>query len=369
VIKGIWYPKGSADRKEASLLIDDSTKFSVIHKGGKAELAAGDFLKLVVSDRIGNITRRLTLPDQSVFETLDNDGIDAYLKKHTHPASSRHFVYRMESSKIMLFFSLVAIIVLALSLKWSLPWASGLIAENFPQEAKEYISEESLAVMDVTVFNASEIDTDTQDKIQKHFNNTVLPALGDSSLDTDIFSLHFRKLALPIEGTPEIANAFAFPGGDIIITDELIRIAENQQEIDAILYHEIAHVLHNHGLKQVVQSTLVTAIIAMIVDGESLLEDILIGLPVFFFQNHYSKKYETEADIFAFELMLKTNINPTVFSSILGKISMDKKEAAQNDKQDSNYFSTHPTTNDRVEMAAKYAKQFSEQQAPGNVNP
>ncbi|NOY71224.1 MAG: M48 family metallopeptidase [Gammaproteobacteria bacterium] len=188
-------------------------------------------------------------------------------------------------------------------------------------------------------------------------------------MDTDIFSLHFRRLALPIEGAPEIANAFAFPGGDIIITDELIRIAENQQEIDAILYHEVAHVLHNHGLKQVVQSALVTVIITMIVDRESLLEEILLGLPVFFFQNHYSQKYETEADIFAFELMLKTNINPTVLSSILGKISMDKKEAAQNNKQDSNYFSTHPTTNERVEMAERYAKQFSEQQqALGNVN-
>lgn len=368
MIRGTWYPKGSANRKKASLIVNDSKKFSIMSEEGEIELVAGDFLGLAVSDRVGNIMRRLTLPDQSIFETLDNNAVDACLKTHIHPANSRSLFFQLESSHRMLFLSFIVIIALGISLKWSVPWASGLIAESIPQKVREHISRESLIVMDAAIFKESETSVVIQKKIKNHFENEVLPTLSGDTLKGSAFTLHFRKLSRSTAGTEkqiDIANAFAFPSGDIIVTDELIRVANNQQEIDVILYHEIAHVLHNHGLKQVIKSTLVTTIFLMLTDGASFVEDILLGLPVFFIQSHYSKIYETEADKFAFELMLKNNINPTVFSDMLSKISIEKKkEAVQVDEQNENYFSTHPATSKRLKMAKKYAEQFSKQRQP-----
>jgi len=60
-------------------------------------------------------------------------------------------------------------------------------------------------------------------------------------------SLEFRVVSSPIG-----ANAFALPGGSVIITDKLIKLA-NLEQLRAVLYHEIGHVKLNHGLKMIIE--------------------------------------------------------------------------------------------------------------------
>ena len=73
------------------------------------------------------------------------------------------------------------------------------------------------------------------------------------------------------------------PSGEIIITDKLIEMADNQQEIDSILLHEIGHVVHRHGLQQIIHGSLITIAITMIAGDAAAIEEMVVALPYFYY--------------------------------------------------------------------------------------
>ena len=50
-------------------------------------------------------------------------------------------------------------------------------------------------------------------------------------------------------------NAFALPGGTIIFTDEMIMLSEHDDELLAVLIHEIGHVVHRNGMRTIIQDS------------------------------------------------------------------------------------------------------------------
>ena len=83
-----------------------------------------------------------------------------------------------------------------------------------------------------------------QIKLRADFD-TFLKAAGD----TTPYQIEFR--AMKGQG----ANAFALPSGTIVISDELVLLAEDDREIVAVLAHECAHVRHRHVLRAVLQNS------------------------------------------------------------------------------------------------------------------
>ena len=55
------------------------------------------------------------------------------------------------------------------------------------------------------------------------------------------------------------ANAFALPGGTIVVTDELVELAGSPRAVAAVVAHEMGHVHHRHGLRQLIQSSAIAA--------------------------------------------------------------------------------------------------------------
>jgi Zn-dependent protease with chaperone function len=92
------------------------------------------------------------------------------------------------------------------------------------------------------------------------------------------------------------ANAFALPGGFVVLTDELVALAETDLEIIAVLMHELGHVEMRHTLRQTLQGALPGLLLAaMTGDVDSLAS----GLPAALMQLRYSRQMETEADAYA----------------------------------------------------------------------
>ena len=50
-------------------------------------------------------------------------------------------------------------------------------------------------------------------------------------------------------------NAFALPSGIIMVTDELVRIAEHPEEFESVLAHEAGHMVHRHSLRMLLQGS------------------------------------------------------------------------------------------------------------------
>ena len=354
MITGWLYPVDSSARSEAGLSANGGL-FTVT--SGTLAPVTGSIRELVVSPRVGNIPRKITLPDRSLFETTDNDDVDALLATTGHDAHRAGILHILESRWQWIALALLAtLLTVFAAVRWGMPWASKELAFAMPARATEIISEQTLALLDQAVLEESTLPVEEQQRIRQHFETTLLPLQHEDFT----YRLHFRSM-------PDIPNAFALPGGDIVITDRLIELADSQQEIDSVLLHEIGHVVHRHGLQQVLHSSFLTLGIIMISGDVTATGNIAVALPVFLLESHYSRENESEADHYAFERMMEAGIDPLQFSIMMEKISSALKSDPEGndsgrDKGDHadlvEYLSTHPSTPERILQAEKYSREF-----------
>ena len=354
MIKGWLYPVDSSARSAAGLSADGDRYTITIE--GYAPLT-GSTRDLVVSQRVGNIPRKITLPDSSLFETVDNDAVDSLLAATGHDAHRAGILHILESRWQWIALALLATLLTGFAaVRWGMPWASKELAFAMPAKATEIISEQTLDLLDQAIFEESSLPEEEQQRIRQHFETALLPLQnGDFN-----YQLHFRQMS-------DIPNAFALPAGDIVITDRLIELADSQAEIDSVLLHEIGHVVHRHGLQQVLHSSFLTIAIIMISGDVTATGNIAVALPVFLLESHYSRDNESEADHYAFERMMEAGIDPAHFGTIMEKISSTPgddakdKEPGSDEKDEEDllkYLSTHPTTPERILQAKRYSQAF-----------
>lgn len=354
MIKGWLYSVDSSARSGAELSANGD-RFTVTSDTRAS--VTGNIQELVVSQRVGNIPRRITLPDRSLFETTDNDAVDALLAAAGHGAYRAGILHALESRWQWIALALLVTLLLGFAtVRWGMPWASRELAFAMPARATAIISSQTLDLLDQLVLEESTLPVEEQQRIRQHFETTLLPLQHKDFT----YRLHFRRMS-------DIPNALALPAGDIIITDRLIELADSQEEIDSVLLHEIGHVIHRHGLQQVLHSSFLTVAIIMITGDATATSSIVVALPVFLLESHYSRENETEADHYAFERMLEAGIDPVHFSTIMAKIgsapgsgSLDNKSGndAQEDADLLQYLSTHPATAARVSQAENYSRKF-----------
>ena len=151
---------------------------------------------------------------------------------------------------------------------------------------------------------------------------------------------HFRILK------KEGPNAFSIPGGYIYVTYDLFDYIQSDDELAGILAHEIAHVIHNHALKQTRDNTKFTllTILGALLTGEPNVA-VLGKLTTITFLNQYSREYEEEADLTAINLLIKTGYNSVGFLTFLERLytrEMFKPEV------NLGIFQTHPETENRI---------------------
>ncbi len=140
-------------------------------------------------------------------------------------------------------------------------------------------------------------------------------------------TVEFR--ASPIIG----ANAFALPGGIVIVTDQLMQLAEHDDEILAVLAHEIGHVKHRHVLRGLPQDSATALIIAGVTGDVSSITPLAAAAPTFLMRAPHSREHEAEADRHALQLMQQMGMAPHHFPAILNRMaSRGGEESDEGDK-------------------------------------
>jgi Zn-dependent protease with chaperone function len=128
------------------------------------------------------------------------------------------------------------------------------------------------------------------------------------------------------------------------MTDELVVASENDDELVAILAHEIGHLEHRHSIRMAMQSSAVALIIAAISGDVVSSSSLLVALPTVLIHSSYSQEFETEADDYAWHYLVDNAIPTGSFASILTRI-----DGASGDSVVSKYLSSHPGTRLRVQ--------------------
>jgi len=280
-----------------------------------------------VSSRVGNISRRLELPDGSCFATQDNDAVDALF----HHAGGRALLaHWLESHWAWVSGALLATVVAVwAAVAWGIPYLAEQVARAIPVELEARMGEQTLQALDKLAFAPSQLSAPQQTRGRR-----LLSALAGRGQ-----RLEFRAMG------HGIANAFALPSGIIVVTDRLAELADNDEELQAVFAHELGHVYYRHSLRTWLQNSATALLTAAVLgDVNSIAANVAV-LPTLLLENQYSHAFEEQADDFAAQTLEKTGVNPCHLGVILRKMETSQSGGGE-DVPD--FLSTHPATEKRV---------------------
>lgn len=164
----------------------------------------------------------------------------------------------------------------------------------------------------------------------------VITALPEKERDARDFTVLFRDM--PSVGP----NAFALPGGTMVLTDDLVRDFPDENLLAGILGHEIGHVVEEHGLRRLYRSLGAYILISLLV-GETgpMMEDILLEGNALLALS-YGRKQETSADKFGVALSHKAGFDPAGLKAFFEELSDIMGDEMQ-------WMSSHPSHENRIE--------------------
>ena len=288
---------------------------------------------LEFSERVGSIPRRITFPEGGVFETRDNDAIDE-AREALGLKGGKAWLHQLESRWHVVLGSLAGIVLLSVAfVQWGIPALANQAARIMPVQADRAIGIGTLDLLDRTLFDPSKLPSARHSELSRRFADMTAP-LDDG---------HEYRLEMR-DSTSIGANAFALPSGIVVITDDLVHLAKSDEEIVAVLAHEIGHVRGRHALRQLLQAAGISALAVALLGDVSSISGILSAAPALVHAKH-SRDFEREADAFAKEWLRAHDIDETRFDAILCRMT-DSHGGSESDAID--YFSSHPPTDERV---------------------
>ncbi|CAA9890158.1 Peptidase M48-like protein [Candidatus Methylobacter favarea] len=166
-------------------------------------------------------------------------------------------------------------------------------------------------------------------------------------------------------------NAFALPGNKIGVHTGMLKLVDNQDQLAAVIGHEVGHVLAKHSNERASQELAVNEgmnIIQAIGAPQTALGQTAMGLlgigAQFGILMPYSRVHESEADIIGVDLMAKAGFDPRQSISL-----WQKMERASQGQQPVEFLSTHPSNETRIRDLEQHMPQtlalFQQAQAAG----
>jgi Zn-dependent protease with chaperone function len=280
-----------------------------------------------VDERLGRAPRRLRFADGAFCVVSDLNALDMLLASIAHRDG---WVDRIQRRARFVLLSLAACALLAAAVyKWGLPWVADIGAAHMPAGIGVKISDQALEVLDGKILLPTGIAENRQRTLNAKFHALRLPEGGNAKAD-----LLFRR-------SPQLgANAFTLPDGRIIVLDDLVTIIGDDRQILATLAHEAGHGHGNHGMRMLLQNSLVGAFLAFYVGDIS---SLLAIAPATLMQARYSRDFEEQADDYAAAVLRLNGMSPGLLADALDKLAESHKETAG-----AGYLSSHPATDARM---------------------
>ena len=250
---------------------------------------------------------------------------------HSHAPANTQWGDRLP--RWLLILPLLGLALLVAGYLYGIPMVASAIADRLPGSVRETLSRETMRSLDQGVFRASTLPRERQQALEAAFGQLKLPAGSKGS-----YRLEFRM------SDAIGANAMALPSGTIVVTDGLVTLARDDREILGVLAHEAGHVEGNHGLRGIVQNSLVGLVLAWIAGDVSAVAPAAAAALV---EANYSRDLEREADGFAIDVLAANGIPRRHFADILRRMEF-AGGGASNTMSALQYLSTHPATSERI---------------------
>jgi predicted Zn-dependent protease len=294
---------------------------------------------LKVSPRAGGSQRFINLPDGGQFICSDQGSLDTLPQESPSEGPVAWLEARWQVALAGVGITLMLVLA---GYFFGLPVAAEKIAARIPLETEAALGAEALDWLDEQGwFQETTLSDYAKTQVQERFNHLIsdLPIKANCRLE-------FRS------GKRFGPNAFALPGGTIVITDEMVRLNGGWDEVTAVLAHEIGHVELRHTLRSILQNSIIGVAVATVMADAATLSAVISGFPMLVAQTKYSRKFETEADTYAFELLKRCGYSPEAFARLMERLEAEYGHR----RHPMAWISNHPVTSERIEAARQAAE-------------
>lgn len=294
----------------------------------------------------GQQVRVIELPEGASLQCLDVQAFDQWLAQYGHKP---HWIalWPTRLRWVMVSLASMATVVFVMAV-WGIPWLAMQSVPFVPTWVDEKVGDAAMATLDGKLLKPSTLSEYQQEEIRAQFAQLISLQKGKVM---PVYRLYFR-------GEGMGANAFALPGGHIVLTDELVELVDNNERVLAgVLAHELGHVHFRHGMQSVVKVSALGVLTGVLLGDFS---NLLAGVPLALGSASYSRDAETQADAFSAQMLRNGHISPKVMITLFEKFK--QRDSAKSQKTQSELekgtdalqksipiaFASHPADADRV---------------------
>jgi predicted Zn-dependent protease len=200
---------------------------------------------------------------------------------------------------------------------------------------------------DAALAEFQQTETFVQDpKLQQRVDQALAPLI--KVLPTN--HVAFRSYVV----SDPVPNAFALPGGHVLVTTGLLDLAERPEHISGVVAHEVAHVTLKHQFRQAISGAGPFLIFRLFLGGKGLV-GLLGDSSELVVRQSFSQSYELEADATGWDYLVSAHIDPRGLGEMLRKLQAEDKK--HGDGPELRAFSSHPPTDKRIlRLESKWKK-------------
>ena len=329
------YFDGRSARARAVRLRRDGTQLLIDGEGIAQRVPLS---RIQWPERTRHGPRVAELPDGASLHCADAAAWDAFAQ-----ACGRgdDVVVRAQQSWRAVLASLAGLVVVIVALyAWGIPMAAGAALALIPESADRAVGEVAMRSLDEQLMKPSALPAAEQQRLREAFARALAAQPAGS---VPAHRIEFRKSRIG-------PNAFALPGGSIVMTDELVTLVEGDAAaITGVLGHELGHVKHRDGMRMLLQASAV-GVLASAVVGD--FNSLLAAVPVVLGQSAYSRDAERRADAEAVRLLRDAGLSPAVMVGFFEKMAK-----ANGDHTLGIAISSHPADAERIRFFREAAAQ------------
>ncbi len=274
-------------------------------------------------ERGREIAETLILPSHLFFGALEK----------IRPKNRTHFHVRSSGSRRIFVTALAAVSVVAISASlylWAIPTMARVVASYVPISWEAHLGEavmEHLAPEEKRCLDPSRIN--------------VLEGIAQILLSSSPGTAHPIRI---IVVNDRLVNAFALPGGYMILCQGLLERTEGPEELAGVMAHELQHILHRHPTQALLQEASMRLLLAALTGDTKMATKFGLEGAKALGTLRYSRQKEEEADEGAVKMLLRAGIDPMGMIRFLEKLH--REESRTHDLP--TYLSSHPNLEGRI---------------------
>ena len=307
-----WYDGQHARSQEVDLSLAGQELCLHLPAGGQRCYARRS---VTWPERTRHGVRQLLLPDGGVVELHDAPAWEAWAGRHGLDES---LAVRWAASWRTTLWATVAVVLLLVGAGvWGVPWVAEHSAPLVPQSVRAHIDRLVLGQLRSQGWlQPSQAPAGSAERLREALDTMLRAAYPAAD--------QRPRVQLDVYRLPEWAgpNAFALPGGQIVISDALLELLPAEgggfhPGVLGVLAHEVGHVRGLHGLRNLLAASSTAVLLGWWIGDYS---SLLAAAPSLLIQAGYSRAFEREADDEALRIMRAAGVDPRGMVAFFGAL-------------------------------------------------